>query len=60
MILSYYAECFVSNINSKLDILVCKRSVDEVVVVRSDEDTSRNHFSNPFLMENKAVIVCYS
>ena len=45
-------ECFISNFKCKVDILIGKSSVDKVVVMAGEEDTSLDALSNPLLMEH--------
>ena len=57
VILRNDAEALLSNFDGVLDILIGKRSINEVVVMACKEDSAAYHFGNPFLMKNKAVIV---
>ena len=52
MLCCNYLECFISNFKSKVDILIGKSSIDEVVVMAGEEDTSLDTFGNPLLMEH--------
>ena len=45
-------ERLVSNFKSEVDILIGKSSVDEVVVMAGEEDTSLDALCNPLLMEH--------
>ena len=52
MVLCYDTEAFFSNSDSVLDILIGKSSIDEVVVMAGEEDTSLDALCNPLLMEH--------
>lgn len=57
VILRNDAEALLGNLDSVLDILIGKRSINEVVVMACKEDSAAYHFGNPFLMKHKAVII---
>ena len=60
VIFLYSLERLVRNLESAVDILILKRSVDEVVMMAGKINTSAYHFLNPVLMKEQRIVVCNS
>ena len=50
-------ERVIGDFDGSLDILICKRSIHEVVMMRSYVNTSVHHFLNPVLMNKKRIVI---
>ena len=47
----------VGDVGGKRDIGIAERGVDEVVVMRGEEQPARNALGNPLLMQHQAVVI---
>ena len=54
---SYNRECIIGNVSRKCNIFIAQSGVDEVIVMRRKEQTSRNAFRDPLLVKHQAVVV---
>ncbi len=57
MILAQNVERLFCDVNSLLDVVICKGCVHEMVVVVGEEDASLDNLGNPFLVKHKRIII---